>query len=58
MSVLILKPRMARARAVALPPAGMSAVTRAAGLAMGAGLAGSVFSAGWAVAGLALKALG
>lgn len=48
MSVLILKPHMARVRAV----------TRAAGLAMGAVLAGSVFSAGWAVAGLALKVLG
>ncbi len=55
MSGLILKTRPALARAMALPA--VAPLTRAAGLAMAAVVAGSVFSAGWAAADLVLGAL-
>ncbi|WP_443749325.1 hypothetical protein [Asticcacaulis solisilvae] len=57
MSVLILKARSAAARVLVLPAADTSVTTRAAGLAMAAVVAGSVFSAGWAAADLVLRTL-
>jgi len=54
MSALTLKPRPV---ACALAMTDLSIMTRITGLAISALLSGSVFSAGWALAGLVLKAL-
>ncbi len=54
MSTLTLQ---VRSVARALPAVDLSIMTRVTGLAIGAAVASSVFSAGWAAAGLVLKAL-
>jgi hypothetical protein len=56
MSALTLKTRSV-ARAATMPMIDSSIMTRVTGLAVGAVLAGAVFSAGWTAADLVLKAL-